>query len=385
MGYSDDNTFEKIMDRALSNDLLVNVDKRVGSIIYDALAPMALELANLYAMLDIMDEQSSVLTATGSNLDRRAYDYGLTRYPATYALRIASFKKYKLDAQGRPELDEHGDKILVDMVIPEGSRFTVPSNSALTYVYVGIRQSNPVIQCEQEGSAGNEPMGTLLPLTPIAGLAVAEIIGTFTPAEDEESDEELRERIKAKVSYEAFGGNIPDYIEKVNAIEGVGETKVFPAWRNNGSVLLSIVDGNKEPVTNEFISNVKETVDPTEDTGAGQGTAPIGHYVTVTTPQRFTVDVTINLTVEGNDLDSVYSRVVTVVGDYITEERKKWKQDVELSILRARIIERLLSQIPEILNVTEVLLNNEDYDITLVDEARLDGQYLPYVGEVTLI
>lgn len=385
MGYSEGNTFEKIMDRALSDDLLVNVDKRMGSIIYDALAPMAMELANVYAMLDIMDEQSSVLTATGSNLDRRAYDYGLARYPATYALRIASFKKYKTDAQGRPELDEHGEKILVDMVVPDGSRFAVPSDSSITYIYDGIRQSMPIVRCEQAGSAGNEPMGTLLPLTPIPGLAVAEIVGTLTPAEDTESDEELRERIKAKVSYEAFGGNIPDYIEKVNAIEGVGETKVFPAWRNNGSVLLSIVDGNREPVTNEFISTVKEIVDPDAVTGSGQGTAPIGHYVTVTTPVRFTVNVTIDLTVEGNDLDSVYTRVVTVVGDYITEVRKQWKQDAVLSILRARIIERLLSQIPEILNVTEVLLNGEDEDITLTDEARLDGQKLPYVGEVTLV
>ena len=384
MSYSEDHTFEKIMERALANDRLVNVDKREGSIAYDAIAPVALELANLYAILDIMDEQSTLLTATGSNLDRKCYDYGITRTGATKAFRIASFKKYKMDSNGQYVLDENGKKILVDMTIPDGSRFTTPADSSITYVYAGYRSGKPVIQCEQTGSAGNRHIGTILPLTPINGLAVAEIVGTLVPAEDAEIDEALRQRTINHVNYPAFGGNIPDYIEKTNAIEGVGETKVFPAWRNNGSVLLSIVDSDKEPVSSDFIAYVKSIIDPDDNSGGGTGTAPIGHYVTVTTPVRFSIDVDIDVMVEGNDVDSVYFDVQQIIDDYITEIRKKWSQDVTLYVLRARIIERILANIPRIINVTEVLLNGEDADITIEDEAKLGGQYLPYMGEVTV-
>lgn len=384
MSYSEDNTFEKIMERALNNDRLINVDKREGSIIYDAIAPMALELANLYALLDIMDEQSTLLTATGANLDRKCYDYGIARTGATKALRIASFKKYKVDSNGQYVLDENGKKILVDMAVDEGARFATPTDSTITYIYVGMRSGNPIVQCEQDGSTGNRPVGTILPLTPIAGLAVAEITGTLVPAEDTEIDEALRARTINHVNYSAFGGNIPDYIEKTNAIEGVGETKVFPAWRNNGSVLLSIVDADKEPVSTEFVRYVKGIIDPDDNSGGGTGTAPIGHYVTVTTPVRFSINVEIDVMVEGNDVDSVYFEVKQIIDEYIVEIRKMWSQDTTLYILRARIIERILAGIPRIINITEVLLNGVDEDITLVDEARLGGQFLPYLGEVTV-
>ena len=50
--YSDNNTFENILKRMLDKvpDIL---DKRQGSIIYDALAPAAAELAQCYISLDV--------------------------------------------------------------------------------------------------------------------------------------------------------------------------------------------------------------------------------------------------------------------------------------------------------------------------------------------
>ena len=210
-------------------------------------------------------------------------------------------------------------------------------------------------------------------MTPIAGLAVAEIIGTLVPAEDTETDEELRQRTINHINYPAFGGNVYDYIEKVNGIDGVGETKAFPAWRGKGSVLPSIVDGGKNPVSDEFIAIVKEKVDPEEDTGHGTGTAPIGHYVTVTTPVRFPVDVDVTVVAEGGAVDSIIFDVKEVVDGYITEVRKKWSQEATLYVIRARITERLLTNIPTLVNVTEVLLNGEDADITIEDEPRVGG------------
>lgn len=53
-------TFETIMDRCLSR-VSSSVDKREGSVIYDALAPACAELATLYTELsNILDRRSRI-------------------------------------------------------------------------------------------------------------------------------------------------------------------------------------------------------------------------------------------------------------------------------------------------------------------------------------
>ena len=384
MSYSDDNTFEKILDRCLANDRLVDVDKRVGSIIYDALAPVCLELAEAYVKMDILEEQTYLMTATGNNLDKRVYDYGISRRKATRALRIAEFKQYKVDSQGNYALDENNQKILIDMEIEVGTRFSIPENAEITYEYIGKTDGYKILECEQTGTQGNEHLGTILPLTPILNLAQANIISTYKPAEDDETDTELRARAVASLNYGAFGGNIQDYIERVNAIDGVGQTKVFPAWQYNGSVLLSVVDPLYNPITNEFSQNLKEQIDPEDSTGQGIGIAPIGHYVTITTPTRRDVDVALSITfVNTETIETIQEEVERKIKEYFLSIRQSYAQDVNLTIYRARIIEKVL-ELEFVLNVTDVKLNGEMNDIVYVDEGLPGKQYLPYLRSVTI-
>lgn len=384
MSYSDDNSFEKIMDRCLGNKILENVDKRPGSIIYDALAPICLELAEAYVKMDIMEEQTFLTTATGINLDKRAFDYGLSRTPATNALRIAEFKKYKMDSDGNFVHDDKGNKILIDMDITEGARFTLPEDSSITFEYIGKTDGYNILKCEQTGTKGNEHVGTILPLIPIKNLIEAKITSTYKPAEDEETDEELRRRVVDSINYSSFGGNIEDYIEKVNAIDGVGNTKVFPAWQYNGSVLLSIVDPIFNPITDEFAKNLKEQIDPDEDTGQGVGIAPIGHYVTITTPAKKYVNVSMNVELTNTvTLETIKEDIEKKISEYFETVRKSFGQNVNLTIYRARIIEKVL-ELKEVLNVKDVALNGNFTDVTFIDEGLIGYQYLPYMGEVTI-
>lgn len=384
MSYSEDNSFEKILDRALNNDLLINMDKRVGSIIYDALAPVCMELAEAYVKMDILESQTYLMTATGKNLDKRVYDYGIARTPATYALRIGSFKKYQTDSEGVFVLDENEEKILVDMNIPVGMRFAVPNDST-TFVYEGRTDGYDILRCEQTGSKGNSHEGMILPLMPLSELVEARITGTYKPGEDVESDDTLRARTKKHLNYMTYGGNIADYIERVNAIDGVGQTKVFPAWQYNGSVLLSVVSPTFDPISQEFAQSLKEQIDPEQDTGKGVGFAPIGHFVTVTTPTRRVIDIEMNLEIEfDTDAGEVYEQIVAALEAYFFEERQKFAQNVRLAIYRSRIIERVLNAIPKIINVTDLLLNGNDSDILYTDEGILGGQNLPYLGIVTV-
>ena len=63
-------TYEVIMQRLL-NRVPDTFDKREGAIIFDALAPAAAELAQLYVQLDVVLNQTFADTATGEYLEKR--------------------------------------------------------------------------------------------------------------------------------------------------------------------------------------------------------------------------------------------------------------------------------------------------------------------------
>ena len=370
MSYSEDNTFEKIMDRALSNPILDLVDKRQGSIIYDALAPMALELSNLYIQLDVMDTQTYLISATGQNLDKKAYDYGVTRKDATKAKRIGEFKK---DVGGT----------YVDMAIPVGTRFAVADETlSLTYKYIGEVDGDEILECEQAGTQGNTYSGTILPLTPVSGMAISNIIGTLQPAQDTESDDDLRARVLELLNNVAFGGNISDYINKIKEIDGVGTAKIFPEWNGGGTVLASVVDTTYNPISAQFIALIKEQIDPVADEGEGVGTAPIGHVVTITTPTEDVVDISMTVSLEsGVTITNVREEIEANISAYFDSVRKNFGQNNTLAIYIARIITAVLD-VPEVLNVTDVELNGSASDIIYTDtEAE---QYLPKMGDIII-
>lgn len=384
MGYSDDNTYEKILARVLSNDGLANVDKRVGSIIYDAVAPLCLELAEVYIMMDIMETQMYLQSCMGSSLDKRSGDYGISRRQATNAERIAEFMKYKKDDDGKYVVED-GERVLVSASVPFGSRFSVPNDPSTVFRYVGKKDGYEILECESAGSTGNVHVGSVLPMSPMEGLAVARIVDTYVPAEDTETDDALRDRIVEYLNEKPYGGNIADYREKVNAISGVRQTKVFPAWQGNGSVLISIVEANFNPVSQEFIRQVKEYLDPEEYTGRGVGIAPIGHYVTVTTPTKRNVDIRLSLEFSGSESASTMKiDVVAKLEEYFDSVRREFNQDVNLTIYRSYIIGKVLELAPRVLNVKEVLIDGINDDLKLIDEGLVGYQYLPYVGEVTI-
>jgi len=69
-------TFERVLQRMLSA-VPANVDKREGSILYDALCGAALEMANLYLELDVILNETFADTASREFLIRRAAERGL--------------------------------------------------------------------------------------------------------------------------------------------------------------------------------------------------------------------------------------------------------------------------------------------------------------------
>ena len=252
-------TFETILNSMMAR-VPNTLDKRQGSIIYNALAPIAVELQNMYINLDVILDETFADTASREYLIRRAQERGLSPYPATYAIVKAETTPSSLE-------------------LNIGERFSLDQ---LNYIVTEkISNGNYKLQCESLGSAANFQFGQIIPINYIQGLEYAEITEILIPGEDEESTEDFRKRYFKSVEQEAFGGNIADYKQKTNALSGVGGVKVIPTWNGGGTVKLVILNSSFSKPSSELISYVQTAIDPVTNQGEGLGLAPIGHVVTV--------------------------------------------------------------------------------------------------------
>ena len=87
---TDEHSYEALMARCLGR-VSAEVDKREGSILYDALAPACAELAVLYTELETMLDRAWPDTAAGADLDKKAAERSLVRAPASSAVREGRF------------------------------------------------------------------------------------------------------------------------------------------------------------------------------------------------------------------------------------------------------------------------------------------------------
>lgn len=379
--YLDQYTFEFLINRALGN-VPNELDKREGSVIYDAIAPACYELAEMYMQLKQIIEQTYVMTASGSYLDLRVQEQGesLTRYPATYAIKKGVFTT------------EAGGPFNLTI----GSRFsTISDNNTLNYQVTNVFKDelNNVVPgayeltCETSGTEGNSYTGPLLPITFISGLATATMSDILVAARDLETDEELRLRYLARVNKKAFGGNIAQYDELVKSINGVGELQVYPVWNGGGTVKLSVIDPEYNPISPSFVNTLQTTLDPLVNTGEGLGLVPIGHKVTVVAPTTLQINITGTITLEpGYNLPMLQSSIEQAVELYFLDQRKTWGipdnlNNYNCSIFLARVIAAILS-VNGVANVTNVQLNGLSSDIILTQNSST--QELPTLGTVVL-
>lgn len=354
------------------------VDKREGSIIYDAVAPACYELAEYYMQLRRLLQNTYAETASGQYLDLRAAERGITRFNATYAVKKGIFT----DADGAP------------LVIGIGSRFSaISANQSINYVVTSpyevdgnIIPGSYQLTCEVAGTSGNTYVGSLMPIEYINGLSAAMMTDLIIPARDTETDEDLRSRYFASLTNKPFGGNLAQYDEALKNIEGVGEVQIYPTWNGGGTVKCSVVDTSYAPVTDDFKPIIQNAVDP-EPHGTGLGIAPIGHKVTITTPVTVPINVNALITLtSGYNKSQVEPMIKSALESYIATLRKQWgvpneANQYQLSVYISRISAAILS-IPGVGNVTNITINGEATDLSLTQSAAM--QELPILGEVSL-
>lgn len=339
----EEHTFENIMDRLLER-VPDDVDKRVSTIIYDALAPAAAELAIMYIELETILDQTFADTSTGEYLERRCAERGISRESATCGKFKGKFVPASIDV-----LNE---------------RFSLNSYNYKVTEKTDI-EGEWILTCETEGSGANGEFGALIPIEYINGLESAELISIVTPGEDIETDDSLRERYNNTLFSQAYGGNIADYIKKVNEIDGVGGCKIIPHWNGGGTVKVVIITSDAKKPSEELVETVQNIIDPVGHAGEGVGVAPIGHVVTVEGVNEKTIDVNFNITYQdGWDWSSTGSYIENAVTNYFSELASNWK-DYDVLTIRISQLETRILNCPGVLDVSDTKINGFSTNLTL--------------------
>lgn len=345
-------TFETIMERMLAR-VPSTMDKREGSVIWDALAPAAIELQNAYIAISTVLDETFADTASLYYLKKRCSERGIEQNLASNAILQGEFVPTTLE-------------------IPVGSRF---SCDRLNYVVTDkIDDGVYKLMCETAGTEGNAHLGTMIPIDYIAGLEMADLTEVLIPAEDDEDVESLRKRYFESMSSQAFGGNIADYEVKTNSIAGVGGVKVTPVWNGGGTVKLTIINGSFGVPSEELIELVQNTIDPVGHSGEGLGLAPIGHVVTVVGVKGKTVNIATNITYQtGWNWNSAKSYILNAIDQYFNELGQVWDENENLIVRISQLEARILAS-EGVLDVEGTTLNGSASNLSLaVDEIPVRG------------
>ncbi len=395
----EDTTYEAIRDRMLAR-VADKFDKREGSVIWDTHSPTAIELQILYLELDTILKEGYGDTASREFLVLRCRERGISPYPAANAILKGVFAPANIDVSGR--------------------RFNI---GEMNYtVQEKIADGEYRVMCESPGIVGNQYMGSMIPMEYIKGLQSAQLTEILIPGEDEEDTEDLRKRYFDSFSESAFGGNRADYLEKVNALPGVGRTKVTRVWNadirpadmipkenvckwyesikdtapkevrdwleavfhaakekkltTGGTVLLTILNSEFGRASETLVQAVQTAIDPEEGAGDGYGLAPIGHVVKVESAKEKRIDIQSTLTFEeGYGWGNLQGLLEEAVCDYLLELRKEWA-DSSCLIVRVSQVDNRLLNVPGVVDVRGTSINGMSENLYL-------GEYeIPVFGGV---
>lgn len=363
-------TYDYYLEQALEQ-VPAEIDKREGSIIYDALAPACYQLALFTMDLKNVLLNAFVQTAVGGYLDLKAEEHGLKRIAATQAYVKGVFT----DSSGAAY-----------QLLNEGDRFSSIGDNPVYYAVVNkISEGTYTLKCEITGSVGNQYVGQLLPIDHFNGLGGGKITEVTIPARDEEDDESLRARILKTYEVNQYGGNIEDYIRFTSQQEGVGAVQVYPAWSGGGTVRVVLLNSAFEVPNGTLINKVQEALDP-HNAQKGYGIAPIGHLVTVAAPTARTVDISVHVDTEvGTSLSTLQPLIKEAIEAHFLSIRKNWSSHNELyqysqTVYRSQLIAAIL-KVAGVANVSNLRLNGRDADVVLTFTNAL--QECAFVGQVT--
>ena len=347
-------THETIMQRMLSR-VPEGMDKREGSVIWDALSPAALELAAAYICMDYTLLQAFADTQDREYLIRRAAERGIAPDPASCALLRGEFTPAEIDVAGK--------------------RFSLGKINYIVKEPIEGEAGAWLVECETAGVIGNQGFGRLIPIEYVEGLETAKLTSLLIPGEDEQDTQSLRAEYYASFSENDWGGNIAGYRSMALDQEGVGAAKVTPAWQGGGTLRITILDSTFNAASDLLVEKLQAAIDPMQD-GRGDGLAFIDHVATVDTAAVVPVEVETELSFESSySWETMLPELTAAIEAYFDQLRRSW-EDTEGIVVRIARIDAAILALDGVLDVHGTRLNGA------ADNLALDRLAVPVLGGV---
>ena len=330
-------TYEEILQEMLDR-VPSDVEKREGSIIYDALAPCAYFIAQMEFQLENFIDLVFPDTAIAEDLDRAAAAYGLVRKEATKAVR----------------------KIETSASVDIGTRWGI---NGLTYTIT--RYIEDVIyeaECDTAGEEGNQFTGLMQPISNVTGIT-ANLTDIVSAGADEEADEAFRERLYTKIKQPATSGNAYHYRQWALEVAGVGDAKVFPLDDGPGTVTILVVDDDKK-ISSALPAMVSEHIETVR---------PIGATVTVSSPEELLINISANILPDG-------SKTIAEIEAAFEEELISFLNELTFTTYRVSYarLGSLLLDIPGVGDFDSFKLNSGTGNVTIGEKQ------IPVIGTIAL-
>lgn len=286
---SDYTAQENILERML-DEVSDDLDKREGSVIWDALAPASIEMCLAYLVIDQMIGEFYVDTASRESLILKAAERGLTPHEATPAIW-----QVKIEPEG--------------LQLSSDDRF----NCGDMNLYVSKRVGSGLweLTCETAGTDGNNLSENLLPINQIGGLTSINFTKIVEAGTDEEDTEDFRDRYLTYLQKPASSGNVNDYYNWAMSIDGVGAAKVFPLVNGNGTVGITIANSEMKAAGDTLCNNVYDYIETVR---------PVGATVTVKSATEKAVNVTAQIMLNsGYSLADASSGLTTALDEFLQD------------------------------------------------------------------
>lgn len=332
---------KRMMDRVTTD--YPNIDTREGSILFNALAPAAVELAIMYTELDNCINESFMNTATREYLYRGCEQMGIN---------TSTF-----DASAGVHKGEFNVKVNI------GSRWNCGIYNYQVIEYIGTERGYQYYKllCETNGTEPNVESGDLTAITEIpSGLTHAKLVECLIEGENESSDDEIRTVYYDYINSAATDGNITQYKRWCDEYDGVGNSKIIPQWDNNSNtVKVSILSTSNRAASEELINEFQEYLDPNSE-GMGNGVAPIGAFVTVSTATEVPINIVATVKLKSGHTDT------TPISDALT----KYFSEIayEKTVVPYMTVGAIILGTDCVETINNLTINGESRDITLGEE-----------------
>nr|WP_275444830.1 baseplate J/gp47 family protein [Paenibacillus sp. ACRRX] len=175
------------------------------------------------------------------------------------------------------------------------------------------------IKCKLKGIVGNIPANqiTQMPIT-LPGITAVTNPAATGGGYEAESDASIKERYYIAMQTPPTSGNVYHYLQWAKEVPGVGDAKVFPLDRGEGTVEVVIIDQLDLPATPALVLAVQEHIDP-DSKGLGYGEAPIGAKCYVVAAEGLPLNINVTVVKSpGYEDTAIINNIKLSINNYLT-------------------------------------------------------------------